>query len=171
MRSHRTAFRCCLPLAAVLVGGLACRPTSEKPEPPSDIQPQKPALVVTLYRTDEAGLSVDCGAVAAVEWTVPDSLVSDAPSVVIREVIRDVQPSSSLHSPGTKPLIEYFRGARIEGRTAILSFNEGALEYLNNAACAQIAVKTPMVRTLLDFGGVEAVEFEIEGEIFRDWDA
>ena len=70
-------------------------------------------------------------------------------------------------------MITRFRqlGVRVEGGTAFLMFDGGALEYLNNAACAQMAVKAPLERTLIGLPGISHVEYEIDGSIFRDWDA
>lgn len=127
--------------------------------------------VIMIYRSDEANVQTDCEAVVGEEWQAPDPSDAHVPTAAIRRVIEGVTASKRLHRPGTLPLAEYFRGVRVEGGVAILMFDEGALEYLNNAACAQMAVKAPMVRTLMQFPGVAAVEYEIGGVIFRDWDA
>ncbi len=148
----------------VLVSG--CRSDSGRSEPPGG----GPTTVV-IYRSDETNIQSDCEAVVSEEWHVPDPSGMDLPTAAIRRVLKGVMPSKRLHRPGTGPLVEYFRGVRVEGGAAVLMFDEGALEYLNNAACAQMAVKAPMVRTLMQFPGVSSVEYEIDGAIFRDWDA
>jgi hypothetical protein len=134
-------------------------------------RPDEGPVTVLIYRSDETNIQHDCGAVLAEKWQVPDTSGVDLPTAAIRRVLEDVMPSKRLHRPGTGPLLEYFRGVRVEGGVAILMFDEGALEYLNNAACAQMAVKAPMARTLLQLPRVSSVEYEIDGVIFRDWDA
>ena len=41
----------------------------------------------------------------------------------------------------------------------------------NAAACAQVAAKSSIERTLLQFHGVRAVAYSIDGEIVDEWDA
>jgi hypothetical protein len=127
--------------------------------------------VIKIYRSDESNIQTDCEAVVAEDWQVADTSGIDLPTAAVRKAIDGVIPSKRLHRPGTGPLPDYFRGVRVEGGVAILMFDEGALEYLNNAACAQMAVKAPILRTLMQFSGVSSVEYEIDGVIFRDWDA
>ena len=129
------------------------------------------STTVTIYYSDEANVPSDCEAVVSEEWIVDDPSTTDIPTVAIQRVLQPVMPSSRLHRPGTGPLLQYFRGVRVEASTAILMFDEQALEYLNNAACAQMSVKAPIARTLLGLPGIDGVEYEIEGRIFRDWDA
>jgi hypothetical protein len=152
-----------LPVLAALVVAAACG--SEKSE-----SGRTGPTTLTIYRSDEANIATDCGAVVAEKW-MPPAPGDDIPSAAMREVLRGVLPSSRLHRPGTGPLLEYFRGVRVDGGTAILMFDGGALEYLNNAACAQMAVKAPLERTLVGLPGISRVEYEIDGSIFRDWDA
>jgi hypothetical protein len=47
----------------------------------------------------------------------------------------------------------------------------GALPILNAAACAQVAAKSSIEGTLLQFHGVRAVAYSIDGEIVDEWDA
>ena len=155
----------------LLVAVTACRPQEEPPEAQRDAEDAKTARTVTIYRTDEAGIQADCGAVVREDWALPEPPPTDLASAAIREVLRDVLPAAGLHPPGTLPLLDYFRGVVIRDGVAILAFEGDALRYLNNAACAQIAVKAPMVRTLLAFPDVSTVEFEIDGQIYDDWDA
>ncbi len=154
-----------------LVAVTACRPQEDPPDVLLDAEDAKTERTVTIYRTDEAGIQTDCGAVVKEDWAVPEPPPTDLPSAAVREVLRDVLPAAGLHPPGTLPLLDYFRGVVIRDGVGILAFEGDALRYLNNAACAQMAVKAPMVRTLLAFPGVSAVEFEIDGQIYRDWDA
>ena len=127
---------------------------------------------LTIFLSDEQGIiDGDCAAVLPEVRTVPALPPGELPAAAIREVLRDVTPSPGLHRAGTLPLLDYFNGVTIHNGTAILAFDEDALEYLNNAACAQIAVKSPMERTLLEFRGVQNIEYEIDGEIFDEWDA
>ncbi len=123
-----------------------------------------------IFVSNEQGIvDGDCSAVLMEVRQVAAS--QDRPTAAIREVLRDAHPSPSLHQPGTLPLIDYFRGVRIEDGSAIVSFDGPALEYLNNAACAQAAIKSPIERTLIQFLGVQRVEYEIDGSIFDEWDA
>ena len=156
-----------LTIAAVAV--LACGADSEV-DPPPVSAPADESVELTVYLSDEAGIQSDCAAVRAVAHSVP-AAETDLPSAAVRRVIRDVVPSPGLQPPGTPPLREYFRGVRVEGATALVRFDGGALAYLNAAACAQAAVKTPIVRTLLEFPEVEAVAWVIDGEVFDAWDA
>jgi hypothetical protein len=127
---------------------------------------------LTIFFSDEQGIiDGDCGAILPEVRTIPALPPEELPAAAVREVIRDVTPSSGLHSPGTLPLIDYFHGVIIRNGTAILAFDGDALEYLNAAACAQIAVKSPMERTLLEFPHIHRIEYEIDGEIFDEWDA
>jgi hypothetical protein len=127
---------------------------------------------LTIFLSDEQGIiDGDCAAVLPEARTLPALPPDELPGAAVREVLRDVTPSSGLHSPGTLPLVDYFNGVTIQNGTAILAFDGGALEYLNAAACAQIAVKSPMERTLLEFPDVHRIEYEIDGQIFDEWDA
>ena len=127
---------------------------------------------LTILLSDQQGIiDGDCAAVLPEVRTVPALPPGELPAAAIREVLRDVTPSPGLHRAGTLPLLDYFNGVTIRNGTAILAFEEDALEYLNNAACAQIAVKSPMERTLLEFPYVQRIEYEIDGQIFDEWDA
>lgn len=81
-----------------------------------------------------------------------------------------IRPSS--HFEGARPLASYFRGARIQGKRFILSFDEEAMRYLNNTASIQELVKGSIERTLKkNFPEIEGIDYEIDGEIVEDWDA
>lgn len=125
---------------------------------------------VTIYLIDEAGFALDCAAVRPVAWS-PEPGGGEPMDQAVRRVMRDMTPSATLHPEGTLPLLEYFRGIRIVGRTAVLRFEGTALVYLNSAACMQMATKAPIVATVLDFEGIDEVAWEIDGVIFDAWDA
>lgn len=79
---------------------------------------------------------------------------------------------SSSHFEGARPLASYFRGARIQGKRFIISFDGEAMRYLNNAASIQQFVKGAIEGTLKkNFPEIEGVDYEVDGEIVEDWDA
>lgn len=81
-----------------------------------------------------------------------------------------IRPSS--HFEGARPLAGYFRGARIQGKRFVISFDEEAMRYLNNTASIQELVKGSIERTLKkNFPEIEGVDYEVDGEIVEDWDA
>ena len=83
----------------------------------------------------------------------------------------DVLKGSSAFE-GALPLASYFRGARIKGRTFIVSFSEGAMRYLSSTAAIQQVVKGAIEGTLRkNFPKIEAVKYEIDGKIVDAWDA
>jgi len=151
-----------------LVWLLGCRADAAK-----DTARGGPAAVeLTIFVSDEQGIiDGDCAAVLPETRTIPALPIGELPAAAIREVLRDVTPSPGLHRPGTLALIDYFSGVTIQNGTAIVAFDGGALEYLNAAACAQIAVKSPIERTLLEFPDVHRIVYEIDGAIFDEWDA
>ncbi|MDX1493501.1 MAG: GerMN domain-containing protein [Longimicrobiales bacterium] len=161
-------------LVAAVVGCAEPDLSSEaEPEPhadsPPDVTPEP--RTVTLFLSDPEGIALDCAAVRPMTWEVAATTTEELATKAVRQVIRDVTPSPMLHPDDTRPLVEYYRGVRIDGDTVIVRFDGGSLAYLNNAACAQIAAKTPIVRTLVEVTGIETVLWEIDGEIFDAWDA
>ena len=79
---------------------------------------------------------------------------------------------STSHYEGAKPLGTYFRGARVEGTSFIISFSGGAMRYLNNTAAIQEYVKGAIEYTIKkNFPKVEKIEYEIDGKIVEGWDA
>jgi hypothetical protein len=153
-----------------MIGTASCE-SGVKSEAQGDGATSAALSELTIYFSDEQGVLTDCAAVRPEPWAVPEAQPEDLPALAIRRVLRDVGPSEVLHRQGTLRLIEYFRGVRIENGTAIVAFDVEALEYLNSAACAQGAIKTPIVRTLIEFPNVDDVAWEIDGEIFTAWDA
>ncbi len=156
----------CLLLSLVWL--LGCRADAAR-----DTADAGPAVTeLTIFLSDEQGIiDGDCAAVLPEARTIPALPPDELPGAAVREVLRNVTPSAGLHSPGTLPLIDYFHGVTIQNGTAILAFDGGALEYLNAAACAQITVKSPMERTLLEFPDVQRIEYEIDDQMFDEWDA
>lgn len=147
----------------------ACSPRDDESGTARDPAPKGGSPEISIFLSDEVGIALDCSAVRSLQWVA--STIGDLPSLAIRRVIRDVQPSPSIHPQDTAPLLEYFNEVRIQGSTAVASFDGGALTYLNSSACMQAVVKTPIVRTLLEFPGVDEVIWEIDGRIFEAWDA
>lgn len=92
-----------------------------------------------------------------------------------KEISTDFSPKAienSSHFKGTKPLINYFRGARIKDGIIILSFSEDAMRYLNHTVSIQEIIKGSIEATLkLHFPKTKALKYEIDGEIVEDWDA
>jgi spore germination protein GerM len=72
---------------------------------------------------------------------------------------------------GAQPLIDYFRGVRIQGGLAIVDFRDGAMRYLNNTASIQHSVKAPIEATLKQFPNIQRIEYSIDGKIVEGWDA
>jgi len=68
-------------------------------------------------------------------------------------------------------LLPYYNSVYIEGTTAIVDFDSGALSLLNSAACMQASYKAPIESTLKQFPTIKQVEYSIEGKIKSDWDA
>lgn len=136
---------------------------------------------VTLYFTDTDQLrTADCSAVLPTTRTVTDSMTT--PDAVLRLLLAGVTPNekagglSSQYEPApaigsNRPLVDFFRGVEVIDGVAYVDFTQGALAYLNNAACLQGAVKQPMVRTLTQFPAIGRVVFRIDGRVFEDWDA
>ena len=76
--------------------------------------------------------------------------------------------------------LPFYRESRASGgaigigsprNSCLKAFGGAALAYLNSTACVQAAAKTPIIRTLLEFQGIDEVVWEIDGEIFDAWDA
>lgn len=73
---------------------------------------------------------------------------------------------------GASPLATYFRGARMEKKTIILSFSGEAMRYLNTTMAIQQLVKGSLEETLLlHFPKIKEIHYEIDGEIINEWDA
>jgi len=85
-------------------------------------------------------------------------------------LISTFEPPSSLPA-NIKSLADYFNGISIVDGVAIVDFKEKALLYLNSTACTQESIKRPIENTLKQFPEIEQVEYSINGEVFRDWDA
>jgi hypothetical protein len=103
------------------------------------------------------------------------ALLTLAEQVVDKDLMAPFQPStlkSSSHYEGALPLAAYFRGARLDGTTIVVSFSKDGLRYLNNAIGIQEPIKKSIEGTLLlNFPEAKAVTYEIDGKLFSDWDA
>jgi hypothetical protein len=73
---------------------------------------------------------------------------------------------------GALPLYAYLRGARIEGTTFIIAFDEEAMRYLNNTIAMQGRIKGTIEATILrNFPEIRCVAYEVDGKIVEEWDA
>ena len=80
--------------------------------------------------------------------------------------------SSSSQKEGAQPLYMYYRGLRRDGRKVILRFTGDAYRYLNNTAAIQEVVKGALEETIkLHTNKSTMVDYEIDGEIIKEWDA
>jgi len=80
--------------------------------------------------------------------------------------------SSSSQKEGAQPLYMYYRGLRRDGRKVILRFTGDAYRYLNNTAAIQELVKGALEETIkLHTNKSTMVDYEIDGEIIKEWDA
>lgn len=82
------------------------------------------------------------------------------------EVLAGARTSDDLTS-----LQDLYLGVRTEGNNAIVNFANDALKILNSAAARQLMAKEPIQRTLMQFPGIQNVQYEIDGELFDEWDA
>jgi hypothetical protein len=70
------------------------------------------------------------------------------------------------------PLTQSYRGVRLrKDGTAVVEFTSDAMPILNAAICAQVAVKSAIEQTLMQFREVRAVAYSIDGTIIEAWDA
>jgi hypothetical protein len=66
----------------------------------------------------------------------------------------------------------YYRGLRRHGSKVILRFTGDAYRYLNNTAAIQELVKGALEATIrLHTTKTTTVDYEIDGEIIKEWDA
>ncbi len=106
------------------------------------------------------------------------------PDGLVRELLRGVTTQEratgmsshfeleyNVHTPGTQPLLTYFRGVETKDGVAFVDFESGALRYLNASACTQAAVKSPLERTLIELPSISEVLYRIDGVFFDKWDA
>jgi hypothetical protein len=136
---------------------------------------------VTLYYLDEAVVrDRTCEATASVTRALP--VGTSRLNAVLRSLFEGttkVERARGILSPfDSTPmdsragrLSEYFERAEIAGRVARLHFRKQAMKYLNAAACAQIAVKTSIEKTLRAAFSVDSVEYFIDGQLVTEWDA
>lgn len=66
---------------------------------------------------------------------------------------------------------DFYEGVTMVDTSAQVAFRHDALTILNAAAARQGMAKAPIEKTLLQFPGVENVEYMIDGKVFDQWDA
>ncbi|MCF7844815.1 MAG: S-layer homology domain-containing protein [Kiritimatiellales bacterium] len=145
--------------------------------------PSPEFVAVKLYFGDEQiMIDRDCGATRMVTRTIPKTAtIADA---TLRELFKgptqqerndgltsSFDNETGYFGQGIKPLVEYYEGIRIQNGVATVKFSRKALEYLNNTACTQDAVQSPIEDTLKQFSTIDMVQYAIDGEVFDLWDA
>ena len=66
---------------AILTPLTSCDPGSEEPGPDPGAE-ESPAQI-TIYLSDEQGIQIDCAAVRAESWTLPEPRPDDVPSAAV----------------------------------------------------------------------------------------
>ncbi len=116
------------------------------------------AKKVTIYIRDIERIDDDCEAVKAITRQVEgEDPVEFSIKSLLNENLSELMPS--------------FEKVIIIGTEARIYFKRDALQYLNGPACLQMSYKSPIEKTLMQFEGVEKVEYYIEGNRFIEWDA
>jgi len=139
-------------------------------------------IEVSLFFVDEAILlRSDCSATQEIKISISPS--GDVVEATIKELLSGVPKShrgkgliDKFYNNGFLPseigsLSQYYKRITITRKTAVIDFRAEAMVYLNAAACLQAAVKSPIIKTLQQFPGIDSVEFSIEGQIITEWDA
>lgn len=139
---------------------------------------------ISLFFGDEETIIVeDCSAVKEVRRTIPQTpAVADAalrllfagplPEELAQGVLSTFGSAPWSAEQDIKPLGDYYRSITLQpDGTAVVDFTRAALTYLNGPACAQQAVKAPIIRTLKQFPAIRDVQFSIDGMIWTEWDA
>lgn len=177
-----------LGLVALACGGQPQPPAAVGATPEGQPAPTSPSVEpaparteVTLYYLDEEVVRTShCEATAqvvrALDVAEPDveavlSSLFAGPSEAERETGIVSPFERTPNDPNAEPLAASFLGAEVEGDTVRLLFRGEAKAYLNAAACAQIAVKTSIERTLRAWGNFREVVYVVDGRIFDEWDA
>lgn len=147
----------------------------------SSTEPAPTRTEVALYYLDEEVVRTShCEATARVvrvlEVAAPDAeavlrSLFAGPSEAERErgIVSPFERTPN--DPNAEPLAASFLGAEVEGETIRLLFRSEAEAYLNAAACAQMAVKTSIERTLQAWGNVREVVYVVDGRVLDEWDA
>jgi len=138
---------------------------------------------VMLYFGDrQTIIDSDCSATKQVTRTIPHTTnIADA---TLRELLKgttkeendmgltdNFSNASGYLGNDVEPLLSYYTGLSIQDGIATIDFSSGALQYLNNAACIQATVKSPIKKTLQQFPDIEDMRYFIDGKEFTEWDA
>jgi hypothetical protein len=140
--------------------------------------PKETVGSVNLYWPAEQG--TECSATIRVERSVPPC--TEPLAFALQQLLAGVTDPErdggakdpmqrSVASAEAKPLRTYFRSiAATPSGAIVLEFDEGAMAFLNQASCAQVAVKTSISGTLLQFEGVRGVAYVVAGRHVTEWD-
>ena len=163
-------------------------PTLRVPEGSSDRHREHPdstdlpaaSWSVELFYLSQRSIERDCEAVAPVARTLrPGPNRADALLQALFAPLTEAENDRGLFSPhhgyvsapDAPGLGEFFVGVTIQDGVAHVAFTSEAMAYLNQAACAQTAVKSSIERTLQQLPDVESIEYVVDGRIVVEWDA
>ena len=139
-------------------------------------------LASVTFTDAETKIGLDDTTGRIVDTAIPGSFTSPEGVVAALFSLSDQASNKNLKVPFTKDqppgarakrdLIAFYRGARWDGTTIIVSFDGGAMDYLNNSASFQQSVKGSIERSLkLNFPKMTKVAYEVDGKIVEGWDA
>ncbi len=165
------------PIATLSVPTAPSDPASELATPH---EPTDATWSVELFYLSEQTLEQHCEATLPVTRTIrptpnrADALLR-ALFAPLTRAERDRGLISPHHghvgAPDAPGLGECFVGVTIDDGVATVAFTGASMEYLNQAACAQTAVKSSIERTLHQLPEVERVEYVVDGHVVVEWDA
>lgn len=150
------------------------------PEPPGvsgTLEVSSEERVVRLHYPLESDPHGDCKAHAWVERPLPactEPLSYALESLLEGPTASEAKAHSLVDSTRGRgaPLLDSFLGVRLTSSgVAVLEFSAPAMAYLNQAACAQVSVKSALLRTATQFEGVLDIAFVVEGKLVTEWDA
>lgn len=173
------------------------QPSAQAPRQPAT---QPPANNLTLFFSNEQELiTSDCAAVTPVHrrviWQKPvaDPTASDSVHTanllnIMQQLLRGPTqveqreylvtsgffPNQREQAQGIKPLKNHFRSVHWDAatQTVTLRFDRGALHYLNTSSCQQLAVRTPIERTLrLHNTQIKNIQYIVNEQPVVEWDA
>jgi len=138
---------------------------------------------IQLYFGDkQTMINSDCSATMMVIRPIPHT--EDIIDATLRELLigateKDISmgltDNFSNHSGylgnDVEPLLSYYKSISVQDGIATIDFTTDALQYLNNAACIQASVKSPIQKTLQQFPSITEIHYSIDGEEFTEWDA
>lgn len=136
----------------------------------------KQTVEVIMHFTDVATLEKsDCRATIPIKRKVhvTNDLLDSTLRLLLQGVTENEKGKGLGDSFGFKssnPLINYYIGVRVQGGTAIVNFQKGAMAYLDNTLCMQESVKAPIEKTLLEFSDIVAVKYAIDGKIIEEYE-